>query len=94
MYDYGEAENLLIYKSPSPPEIQLDTLGTIKYDSMFYLGGADPYVPYKSMTYFKKLVPQAEFHVVDGYNHLDYLWSKSAKEKIYIRIIEKLIRNS
>lgn len=68
----------------------LDKLSDIKFDSLFFYGNEDPYIPPKSIEYMRKLISNAEYSEIDNYNHLDYLWSLKSKELIYNKIISFL----
>lgn len=92
-FDYGRDKNMEMYNQPSPPEYNISNLSKISFPNLFYLGTSDPYVTKDSINDFKQLVNHGEFHLIDNFNHLDYMWSSQAVSQIYNRVIEDIIQH-
>ena len=92
MYDYGKEENLKRYGKSRPPVYDLKKFKHYKVKSTLYYSDSDPFSnenDLKQITQFlhKDIV---EVKKLINYNHLDFLWSKDAKDDIYVEILSKL----
>lgn len=88
--DYDK--NFKYYGTNEPPIINMDGLREMQFKSLFFLGEKDPYVPELSVLYFREICYKSEFVIIKNYNHLSYIWSVTAKEEIYDKVLD-LINN-
>jgi len=89
-YDYGWAKNLYHYHSLSPPSYPLEN---IKTDLYLFSGTHDTLADPRDVHWLKgELKSVIRHYVIKGYNHLDFIWGESARNKVYKRIIKTALR--
>lgn len=86
-FDYGKKGNQVKYGKETPDVFDVSVLSNMKIKTMLVKGKKDPYIPHKSIDFMRNLIKNSIILEVENYNHLDYLWAKSAKEKIYDKIV-------
>ena len=93
-YDYGFLKNFYKYGSSSPPAYQLKN---VKVPVVLISGSKDTLADPKDVAWLKTQLPHVlKFKQIQGYNHLDFIWGMSAREKVYkhlIAIIKKYEQN-
>ena len=93
-YDYGFLKNFYKYGSSSPPAYQLKN---VKVPVVLISGSKDTLADPKDVAWLKTQLPHVlKFKQIKGYNHLDFIWGMSAREKVYkhlIAIIKKYEKN-
>lgn len=74
-----------IYKSEQPPRYPVENLKNIKFDVFITISDGDPYCIEKDYDEMYKYMTSAKIYKkhVNKYNHVDYLWSKTAYLDIY-----------
>ena len=88
-YDEGWY-NMIKYGSMSPPQYDLTQ---IKSDISLFWGTQDTLADPEDVKYLAKTLKTVKNNVkVAGYNHLDFIWGMSAREKVYKQII-RMVRN-
>ena len=78
------------YGQITPPAYDLEKFKNYKIKSLMTISNADPFSKKEDCQHIFKHINK-EFITIKNltdYNHLDYLWSKSAKVDIYDDIIE------
>lgn len=87
MYDFGETENLKRYGAKVPPEYDVSNLSTLEFPISLYIGKRDYLVAMEDAEALIALLPEVvEVNWLEDYAHLDYVWSKFAREDIFKRI--------
>ncbi|KAF5293144.1 hypothetical protein FQA39_LY13754 [Lamprigera yunnana] len=88
-YDFGEAENIVRYGQPTPPEYDIDK---ITAPVALYYGGKDHMASPANVEYLSsKLVHVIHNKKIDSYGHLDFLWATNSVAELYNDVI-KLIK--
>lgn len=84
-YDYGWSGNLLRYNSRHPPVYRFESILT----PMVLIGGTEDWVAAPSdVAWTTRQIPNLiDTVTVEGYNHLDFVWGKTAHKKVYKHII-------
>lgn len=91
-FDYGEKENLKRYNRLDPPEYDLSRFKEYKVKSYITTSDSDPFAKKEDLQHLIKHIDMSTIKLkeLNNYNHLDYLWSKDAKDDIYMDILEFL----
>ncbi len=93
-FDYGsKSKNKEHYGTEKPPEYDLTKMKNYSIKSMVTTSDADPYCnPEDTLDFLKKIEDQSVVEVLSltNYDHIDYLWSDSAYEEIYPKILDFL----
>lgn len=85
-YDYGYIGNLVSYHTINPP---LFNLKNIDLPVTLFSGSEDNLSAEKDVDWLEEQLPRVVHrYVVKGYNHVDFYWSVTAKQKIYDRILD------
>ncbi|CAG9562617.1 unnamed protein product [Danaus chrysippus] len=87
-YDYGLIENLLKYKSVTPPEYDL-TKVTVPIQ-LFYSDNDWLSNVTDVKILYSKLPNVAATYRLNKFNHLDYLYAKVARDLVYNKIIQEI----
>lgn len=93
-YDYGKKENLKVYGKSSPPEYNLNQFNTYDIPSFITRSDSDPFSAladidlWLNYAEYENKKDVIEVLNLKNYNHLDYLWSKDAKNDIYDKILK------
>ena len=89
-YDYGWAKNLVRYHALSPP---VYPIGKIDTEIVLFSGEHDTLADTRDVKWLAgQLKNVAHSHVLPEYNHLDFIWGKSARNKVYKKIIKTAFR--
>ncbi|KAL0488862.1 triacylglycerol lipase [Acrasis kona] len=87
-YDYGVENNVILYDSDVPPEFDVKMVTTpiaIFYGDCDYLSNAD------DVQYLLGCIPNLVYsEKVLGFRHNDFVWGRSANEKVYDKLVELL----
>lgn len=88
-YDYGPVKNLRIYGQVEAPAYDISKLENFKIDTFITTSDGDPYCIKEDFEEMLATLKNAKVTVkhLDKYNHLDYLWSRSANIDIYEDIL-------
>lgn len=94
-YDYGQADNMKIYGTPSPPNYNLDNFKDYNIRSFITISDSDPFSDEKDIDLLLNKIPkerhsQITIKRLTNYNHLDYLWAECAKTDLYDDILNFL----
>jgi len=93
-YDYGsKSENKKHYGIEEPPEYDLKNMKKYSIKSMVTISDTDPFCnPNDTLDFLKKIEDQSIVEVMNltNYDHIDYLWSDSAYDEIYQKILNFL----
>jgi len=86
-YDYGVKENLHKYGRKTPPEYDLRK---VSVPTVLFSGSHDTLASPTDVAWTKSQLPNvvAEF-VIEGYNHLDFMWAINAGPAVNMKIIEE-----
>lgn len=93
-FDYGKSQNLKIYGNVSPPEYNLNEFNNYEIPSLITRSDSDPFSALADIDLWLSYTKyENKKHIINvlnlnNYNHLDYLWSKDAKEDIYEKITD------
>lgn len=87
-FDHGRAGNLLRYGAAEPPEYRLDRVTA----ATALLGGTiDGFAVPEDVEELAGHLPNVFWkEEVDGFSHLDFLWSVDAKELVYDKIVSAM----
>lgn len=89
-YDYGWVKNLVQYRSTSPPVYPVEKIGT---EIVLFSGEHDTLADTRDVKWIAgKLKNVAINQVIPEYNHLDFIWGQSARNKVYKKIIKWAMR--
>lgn len=89
-YDYGWFGNIRRYGTLRPQAYRFDTIQT---PMQFIYGSRDWLAAPPDVKWTAEHISNLEsIHEVQGYNHLDFLWGKSAKRDVYDLIIDAMNR--
>ena len=84
-YDYGWMKNLVQYHSTSPPVYPIEKIGT---EIVLFSGENDSLADTRDVDWVaSKLKNVVQNQKIAEYNHLDFIWGESAREKVYKKII-------
>nr|CAB3263441.1 lysosomal acid lipase/cholesteryl ester hydrolase [Phallusia mammillata] len=87
----SESENLKAYGQSSPPEYNLTTFQT---PIVLFLGSEDQLAdPEDGTILLSKLKSVVHYKLLDGWDHLDFLWGKAAAKTVYKDIQDFIIRS-
>ncbi|XP_026272207.2 lipase 1-like [Frankliniella occidentalis] len=92
-FDYGPFKNKELYGSVSPPVYNLSSISSPTY---VYYSMTDNTVHYKDVEDLAKLLPSLKrLHRVfgDTFNHVDFFISSVAYERVYMHVIQDLLRH-
>jgi len=88
-YDYGFFGNMYTYKSWNPPKYKIKK---VNVPVVLISGHNDWLADPKDVAWLRKQLPQVISHQkIVKYNHLDFIWGMSARNKVYKPII-KMVR--
>jgi hypothetical protein len=92
LFDYGSDKNLALYNSTEPPNYDLEALRDFNIPMFITNTDGDPYCLQHDFDNMIKLFTNTKVTVkkLSKYNHLDYLWAKTANADIYQDIIKFL----
>ena len=94
LFDYGAATNQQKYGQNEPPLLNLTNLSASGIPTFIYVGRSDSFCREKDVEYLnEQLTSVANSTVIqwlDGYGHLDFIWSVEATCQVYQRIVESL----
>ncbi|XP_070507081.1 uncharacterized protein [Chironomus tepperi] len=79
-FDYGPAENLRIYGAVEPPDYPLNNISS---DIYLYVGDYDRVFSKKDADLLASQLPNVHYMLMNGYNHIDYIFARDAPERIY-----------
>ncbi|XP_034934274.1 lipase 3-like [Chelonus insularis] len=88
LYDYGEATNLKLYNSSTPPEYDLKK---ITQPNGIFLGDSDIFVKFPDLNKLLQLVPNIVVqHVVNasGFTHMDFVWGAKSRDLVYNHVLK------
>ncbi|KAL4239771.1 hypothetical protein ACF0H5_000574 [Mactra antiquata] len=90
-FDYGPKMNMEKYNQTTPPEFYLKN---VKTPTVVYSGTADwLVVPEDANRTVSELPNVVEHIVIDGWEHLDFIWALHAPSKCYNHVVELLENN-
>ena len=93
-FDYGsKSENKKQYGTEKPPEYDLTKMKNYSIKSMVTTSDADPFCnPNDTLDFLKNIEDQSVVKVMNltNYDHIDYLWSDSAYEEVFPKILDFL----
>ena len=93
-YDYGsKSENKKHYGTEKPPEYDLTKMKKYSIKSMVTTSDADPFCNPKDTLDFLKIIEDqsvVEVMKLSNYDHIDYLWSDSAYDEVFPKILDFL----
>merc|ERR1712142_81467 len=85
-YDYGFFGNMYMYKSWSPPKYDLTK---VNLPVVLISGTHDWLADPKDVDWLRSQLPQVISHKnITEYNHLDFIWGLSARNKVYKPIMK------
>jgi pimeloyl-ACP methyl ester carboxylesterase/ankyrin repeat protein len=89
-FDYGKAENLKVYGQETPPVYNLKNIKipvAVFYGELDYLAN-----PTDIESFLLQELPNVIFSLkVENFKHNDFVWGKTAWEKVYAHIIDLLM---
>lgn len=84
-YDFEYSENINIYGSMLPPEYNLENITTPVI--LFYSDNDDWISNKKDVEMLMEKLPNViSSNVIDGYSHLDFMFAKDVKTKVYLKL--------
>jgi len=90
-YDYGFFGNLKHYHQISPPKYDVSQMHV---PTVLYYGAQDWLADLKDVQYLLKNLPNiVEQHLIQPYNHMDFVWGVNADDQIYNKIISSIKGN-
>ena len=93
-FDYGsKSENKKHYGTENPPEYDLSKMKSYSIKSLVTTSDADPFCnPNDTLDFLKNIDDQSVVEVMSlmNYDHIDYLWSDSAYEEVFPKILDFL----
>jgi hypothetical protein len=95
-YDYGKKQNIEVYGTESPPDIEISKWNEWGIPSLLTISDADPFSTEKDTNIFIEIVKNKSIIKtirLNGYNHLDYIWSSEAEKDFYHDIVAFLVAN-
>lgn len=93
-YDYGKKENMNIYGQSYPPQYITHNWAEWNIKSMLTTSDSDPFSDDADTNFFVNKVNNKNnliFKNLTNYNHVDYLWSKEAKQDIFYDVVNFLL---
>ena len=85
-YDYGLVWNLKKYHTTTPPKYNFDTVNT---PTVIISGSHDWLSTPEDVKWTAEHLPNVVKKIeIPGYNHIDFVWAKSARKEIYEKIIK------
>ncbi|CAG0924476.1 unnamed protein product [Notodromas monacha] len=90
-YDYGSFDNEHVYGQEEAPEYKIEKSTT---PALIYWAENDSHTAPEDVEWIKERLPNVvEFRKidVDGFNHLDFVWSKKAKDALYTHMLDKAL---
>ena len=95
-YDYGsKSKNKEHYGTENPPEYDLSKMKNYSIKSIVTISDSDPFCnPNDTLDFLKNIEDQSVVEVMSltNYDHIDYLWSDSAYDEIYPKILNCLVQ--
>ncbi|XP_021256163.1 gastric triacylglycerol lipase-like [Numida meleagris] len=89
-YDYGWKENMKKYNQPTPPAYEIEKIST---PIAVWSGGQDKFADLRDMAKLLSRINNLCYHKhFPDWGHLDFIWGLDAAEKMYVKIIELLIK--
>lgn len=89
-FDHGE-QNVLHYKSPNPPQYNLDNVTAPMH---LYSASNDILIPPKDVEHLKNSLPNVRsYEMFPDWNHIDVMLGKNAKEKLFEKILNSMNKN-
>ncbi|XP_048801044.1 gastric triacylglycerol lipase-like [Lagopus muta] len=89
-YDYGWKENMKKYNQSTPPAYEIEKIST---PIAVWSGGQDKFADPKDMAKLLSRITHLSYHKhFSDWGHLDFIWGLDATEKMYMKIIELLIK--
>jgi len=89
-YNYGLFGNMYVYKTWSPPKYEINK---VNVPVVLISGNNDWLADPKDVAWLRTQLPQVVKHQkVIKYNHLDFIWGMSARNKVYKPIIKTIRR--
>ncbi|CAH1708719.1 unnamed protein product [Chironomus riparius] len=79
-FDYGPKDNLKMYGAVEPPDYPLENISSAIY---LYVGDYDRVFSKKDTDLLAPQLPNVHYMLINGYNHIDYLFAQNAPERIY-----------
>jgi pimeloyl-ACP methyl ester carboxylesterase len=96
MYDYGFAENLIVYGTLTPPDYPLQNLVSPKI--AFFTGTKDDLADPTDVQRLIEALPDSNKPIYinnqQTYQHLDFTWGENANELIYPDVVELALKYS
>jgi len=89
-YDRGLIKNLLTYGSSSPPAYKLKNANV---PIVLFAGNKDTLADPNDVKWLRSQLPHVrKFISIKEYNHLDFIWGLSARDKVYKKIINMALK--
>ncbi|XP_015722333.1 lysosomal acid lipase/cholesteryl ester hydrolase-like [Coturnix japonica] len=89
-YDYGSKENMKKYNQTTPPAYEIEKIST---PIAVWSGGQDKFADFRDMAKLLSRINNLCYHKhFPDWGHLDFIWGHDATEKMYMKIIELLIK--
>ena len=93
-FDYGsKSENKKHYGTENPPEYDLSKMKNYSIKSIVTISDTDPFCnPKDTLDFLENIEDQSVVEVMNltNYDHIDYLWSDSAYDEIFPKILNFL----
>ncbi|CAG9797856.1 unnamed protein product [Chironomus riparius] len=83
-YDYGTLKNLQVYGAVEPPDYPLHKISSEIY---IYEGQFDTLFSKKDADLVAVKLPNKKYYMIPNYNHLDYVFARDARDKLYKYIV-------
>jgi hypothetical protein len=92
LFDYGEVKNLAVYNNTQPPHYNTDTLKDFDIDIFITTTDGDPYCLKHDFQNMMNIFTKSKVTIkeLSNYNHLDYIWSPTARDDIYMDLVRFL----
>ncbi|OXB74196.1 UNVERIFIED_CONTAM: hypothetical protein H355_014579 [Colinus virginianus] len=89
-YDYGSKENMKKYNQTTPPAYEIEK---ISIPIAIWSGGQDKFADARDTAKLLSRITNLCYHKhFPDWGHLDFIWGLDAAEKMYMKIIELLIK--
>lgn len=89
-YDYGSKINMQKYNQTTPPAYEIEKIST---PIAVWSGGQDKFADLRDMAKLLSRITNLCYHKnFPDWGHLDFIWGLDATEKMYMKIIELLIK--
>ena len=90
MFDYGKFKNMIYYNQTSCP---LYDLKKMTLPTALYYGDLDRLANPTDVKYIRKTIPNiVDYYCIKDWQHVDFVWALNAKEKIYNRMLNLLVK--